>query len=341
MQKLFWVDFENAPHIPVLLPIIRSLEKEGYKAIMTARNFSFTEELVRKHNLPAVMIGRGSGSKSSISKAFQVAKRVLSLYSLIRPHRKNIIFSIAHASRSQLFTARLLGITSVSLEDYEHSNQLHNKLSTYLLIPEPIPFSAFPKNRKSVIHYPGIKENIYLGGLELPRQILTFLHTDPQKVNVLFRPEGRTTHYRSATSEALQKAILKKLKFTQQAHLLIYPRDEIQKKEIDQFLQNGSSSYSFPPITDGPDLIASVDMVVGGGGTMTRESALIGVPSYTFFSGKWGGVDNYLESQGDLVAIRSQADVDSIPVVKRSKPIRKLDNETCKFITDFLLGINE
>lgn len=341
MEKLFWVDFENAPHIPVLLPIIRSLEKEGYTAIMTARNFSFTEELVSKHNLPAVMVGRGSGSRSSISKAIQVAKRVFSLLNLIRPRRKDILFSIAHASRSQLFTARLLGITSVSLEDYEHSNQLHNKLSTYLLIPEPIPFSAFPQNRKSVIHYPGIKENIYLGGLELPRQELAFLNKDPIKVNVLFRPEGRTTHYRSATSEALQMAILKKLKYTPQAHILIYPRDKIQKNEIDLFLQNGSSSYSFPPITDGPDLIASVDMVVGGGGTMTRESALIGVPSYSFFSGKWGGVDNYLESKGDLTAIRNEDDVNRIPVQKRSEPIRKLDNQTCKFITDFLLGLHE
>lgn len=339
MKNKFWVDFENAPHIPVLLPIVRKLEEAGYEPVMTARKFSFTEELVKKYNLPAKLVGKGGGVKSSFGKAFQLARRVIQLAYLISPQRKSIAFSIAHASRSQLFTSYLLGITSVSLEDYEHSNQLHNRLSSYLLIPEPIPVESFPKNRGKVIHYPGIKENIYLEGLELPRKKPEFIQAIQNKVIVLFRPEGRTAHYRSAQSQALQQTILEKLKQNDSAHILIYPRDTVQKNEMADFLLNGKAEYSFPPVTDGPDLIASVDLIVGGGGTMTREAAVLGIPSYSFFSGKWGGVDVFLTDKGDLIRIEKADDIGKISITRRKSPVRIPDLKTTDFIVSILLGI--
>ncbi len=43
-----------------------------------------------------------------------------------------------------------------------------------------------------------------------------------------------------------------------------------------------------------------MDLVIGGGGTMTREAAVLGVPAYTYFAGKWGAVDQYLSDQHRL-----------------------------------------
>ncbi len=338
MKKEIWVDFENAPHIPVLLPVIRGLESHGFKFFMTARHFSFTVQLVEEHNLPAIIVGKGGGAKSSVAKALFLFVRVLKLLKIVWPKRNSILFALSHSSRAQLFAAWLLGLESISLEDYEHSNQLQNKLSTYLLVPESIPLSSFPKNKKGIIHYPGIKENIYLGGLSMPVKPPQFIDSDSERVYLLFRPEGRTTHYRSAISTAIQEKLLLELSNTKNLHMLVYPRDPIQQKEIESILKNGTVTYSFPPITNGIELIASVDLVIGGGGTMTREASVLGVPSYSFFAGKWGGVDRYLEEKGILFAIRTEADIHKIKVEKKKKNVQIIDNATCEFIVNFILN---
>ena len=341
MSKKFWVDFENAPHIPVLLPIIKKLQSLGYEPIMTARDFSFTQDLLERNTLPAIILGQGSKGKSSVGKALRVAQRIRLLAKVIRPLKNEIVFSIAHASRSMLLTSHLLGVTSVSLEDYEHSNQFHNSLSDYLLIPQPIPEESFPKNRGKIIHYPGIKENIYLEGMILPKFIPDFISDKKEKTIVLFRPEGRTAHYRSSTSEALQTAILERLKRERGACLLVYPRDPIQKNALAEFLKDGDAEVVFPPVVDGPNLIASVDLVVGGGGTMTREAAVLGVPSYSFFSGEWGAVDDYLIRTGSLTRIQKPEDVDLIRLVKRDTPADIPKEKTTDFIVDVLLSIGK
>ena len=341
MSKKFWVDFENAPHIPVLLPIVEKMQSLGYEPVMTARDFSFTKELVEKHHLPAMILGEGSRGKSSIGKAFRVAQRVVLLSKVIRPLKEHIAFSIAHASRSMLLTSHLLGITSVSLEDYEHSNQFHNSLSNFLLVPEPIPEDSFPRNRGKIIHYPGIKENIYLEGMILPKFIPDFILDKKEKTIVLFRPEGRTAHYRSSTSEALQIAILERLKREKNACLLVYPRDAVQRNELTEFLKDGEAEFVFPPIVDGPNLIASVDLVVGGGGTMTREAAVLGIPSYSFFSGEWGAVDDFLIRTGSLARIQNSGDIDGIRLVKRDTPANIPREKTTDFIVDVLLSIGK
>ncbi len=338
MGRTIWVDFENAPHIPVLLPIVQELQSRGYTAVMTSRKFSFTGGLIEKHGLPARMMGRGSSSASSLAKALRVAQRVVSLVRYIHPRRREITFSLAHASRSQLIAAYLMNITSVSLEDYEHSSQFHNGLSTYLLVPGPIPASSFPRNKGEIVHYPGIKEEIYLcgaGGVPLPE----ITGASRERVRVLFRPEGRTAHYRSPASQELQRAILTALASSERAHLLIYPRDDVQKGEILGLLKNGKAGFSFPPLVNAADLMASVDLVAGGGGTMTREASVLGVPSYSFFSGRWGAVDRFLEERGDLVGLRSPEDIARIRMEKKLTPLRQVSPAARDFVTGFLQGI--
>ena len=43
-------------------------------------------------------------------------------------------------------------------------------------------------------------------------------------------------------------------------------------------------------------LFCCVSGMISGGGTMTREAAVLGVPSYSFFRGREGQVDAWLES---------------------------------------------
>src|SRR5207244_1955446 len=65
-------------------------------------------------------------------------------------------------------------------------------------------------------------------------------------------------------------------------------------------------SLSYPSVivpntaVDAQSLIAAADVVVSAGGTMNREAAALGVPVYTTYGGRLGGVDEELIRQGRL-----------------------------------------
>src|SRR5207249_8785927 len=54
---------------------------------------------------------------------------------------------------------------------------------------------------------------------------------------------------------------------------------------------------------DAQSLIALADLVVSAGGTMNREAAALGVPVYTTYGGRLGGVDEQLIREGRLLPL--------------------------------------
>ena len=65
---------------------------------------------------------------------------------------------------------------------------------------------------------------------------------------------------------------------------------------------------------DAQSLIAFADLVVSAGGTMNREAAALGVPVYTTYGGRLGGVDEELIRQGRL---RPLTDPRALDLAKR------------------------
>jgi hypothetical protein len=63
-------------------------------------------------------------------------------------------------------------------------------------------------------------------------------------------------------------------------------------------------------------LLKAVDLVVSSGGTMAREAAYLGVPSYTAFQGEPGGVDRHLASLGRLTFLGSPPDLERLRLEK-------------------------
>jgi predicted glycosyltransferase len=66
---------------------------------------------------------------------------------------------------------------------------------------------------------------------------------------------------------------------------------------------------------DAQSLIALADIVVSAGGTMNREAAALGVPVYTTYGGRLGGVDEELIREGRLKPL---TDPRALELVKRS-----------------------
>jgi predicted glycosyltransferase len=62
-------------------------------------------------------------------------------------------------------------------------------------------------------------------------------------------------------------------------------------------------------VVNGPELIEAADLVVGGGGTMNREAAVLGVPVWSVFNGPVPAIDEQLAREGRLRWIRSDTQV--------------------------------
>lgn len=69
---------------------------------------------------------------------------------------------------------------------------------------------------------------------------------------------------------------------------------------------------------DAQSLIAASDLVVSAGGSMNREAVALGVPVYTTYGGRLGGVDESLIKSGRL---RPLTDARALELGKRSNTL--------------------
>jgi predicted glycosyltransferase len=335
-KPVVWIDFENAPQVWVLSPIIRHLQEKGHRVHLTARDFSCTVEICQYLGYYVEILGSSGSGRTSITKAGRVLERALRLAIYMMGVRHEVRLALSHGSRSQIIAARLLGIPSVSLDDYEFSDQSLVRFVNHLLVPFPIPKEVWGRSASKVIHYPSLKEELYLCGFR-PEDNPPDQLANTSEIKVLFRPEGRFAHYRSKRSAQLQNAILDHLADQSDVFLVLLPRDTVQAEVLVRFCRQHNIPYWLPDrVLNGPMLIWNVDVVIGGGGTMTREAAVLGVPTYSFFSGQWGAVDRHLEAQGRLVQIAEIVDIRKIVWAKRRERRLSVPDDGLRFVTHFI-----
>jgi uncharacterized protein len=89
---------------------------------------------------------------------------------------------------------------------------------------------------------------------------------------------------------------------------------------------------------DAQSLIALSDLVVSAGGTMNREAAALGVPVYTTYGGRLGGVDEQLIREGRL---RPLTDPRALELHKRERSEESRVRRDPQVMLDLLLSALE
>jgi uncharacterized protein len=85
---------------------------------------------------------------------------------------------------------------------------------------------------------------------------------------------------------------------------------------------------------DAQSLIAFSDLVVSSGGTMNREAVALGVPVYTTFGGRLGGVDEALIREGRLAPL---TDPRALELEKRDGDLPRIRRDP-RVLLDLLLA---
>ncbi|MCD4701762.1 MAG: DUF354 domain-containing protein, partial [Candidatus Aegiribacteria sp.] len=89
----------------------------------------------------------------------------------------------------------------------------------------------------------------------------------------------------------------------------------------------------------GPQLILAMDIIIGGGGTMTREAAILGIPSVSFFRGRRGAVDDKLETLKRLKLIEKPEQVEELAIqINKSAQLAMEPGDTVQAVVEAILN---
>ena len=310
-----WIDLGNSPHVPFFKALAQEFDARGHEVVWTARDYAQTVELARNAGLDAKVFGT-HGGKNVAAKAGKFAKRVMDLIRWARG--REIDLAVSHNSQEPLVAARVLGIRSVNLMDYEHhpGNHLSFRTAKRVLVPESFPQSALERfgAARKARRFAGIKEDVYLSDHQADREFeaeLESLGVTSQDVLVVVRPHAPEALYHRGVENRLLDELLDRFAANENVRIVLLPRKSYQGDELRK--RHPQPNIIIPDrALDGANLIASADLVISGGGTMNREAAALGVPAYTIFAGEPAAIDQYLIDSGRLVAIKTSEDVATI-----------------------------
>jgi hypothetical protein len=342
--KKIWIDLDNSPHVVFLKPIIEELEKRGISVIVTARDCFQVCELADLLGLSYVKIGHHSG-KNKARKLIGLFYRALQLGPIVMEKRPMI--ALSHGSRSQMILARIFHIPSVCCGDYEPAKGIPLFGPNWEIVPDVVGETAAKMNKKRVLGYPGIKEDVYVPNFKPDPNIKDELGLNENNLVITVRPPATEAHYHNPQSEELFKAVINFLGDKKNIQIILLPRNDKQTTLIKKLWPEwcANSKIIIPDhVVDGLNLIWHSDLVVSGGGTMNREAASLGVPVYSIFRGKIGAVDRYLSEKGRLILIENKDQIYSkITLTRRDKSYERKgsNNSTLQQIVSHIVNIIE
>ncbi len=295
------MDLSNSPHALLFEPVVRALCADGHTVAMTARDNAQTVELARAR-WPEVEIIGGESPRGRAAKAATLGRRIGALTKWARQHRPDV--ALSHNSYAQIVAAGLAGVRAVTAMDYEHqpANHLAFRLASKVLLPEAMRHLELARQGATPAKthfYPGLKEELYLAEFSPDPAVVDKLGIDRGHGDVLVvarTPPTRALYHGNGNS--LFIAALRAIAERGIARIVVLARHPEQREAL--------RALSLPNLTvprsaaDSRSLMHAADLVIGAGGTMTREAALLGIPTYTVFAGRAATVDASLEHRGLL-----------------------------------------
>src|SRR6202035_1527948 len=200
--------------------------------------------------------------------------------------------------------------------------QQHNigcRLARRVITPDAIPpsrLARFGATGDKLVQYPGLKEEYYLADFEPDPTILEQLALDGRRVGGVVRPPPDLSLYHRK-SNPLYPSVLAYLGHREDVQAVVLPRTPAQRQNV--------KALALPSVivteeaVDAQSLIAASDVVVSAGGSMNREGVALGVPVYTTYGGRLGGVDESLLRTGRL---RPLTDPRALELEKRTNTLQ-------------------
>ena len=277
-MKKYWIDIFNGPHVHFFQNVGEFVNDYSY----TARNYKPIPELIKHYKIKAKIVGK-HGGKSISGKLITSSNRVIELADFIIKDKFDYVLHKHSVEAARV--AWGYGIPSISYIDNElmvPQNMLVCPLSNVLIAPISIDqyiLRAFTPSHVSILQFDGVCEVANVYGLKPDESVLKLLNLNTSKPIIVIRGEPILASYHS--KESVVNVLIKKIK------------SQVPDAQIVWINRAGEICNKILPVFDARSLCFFADIVLSGGGTLTREAALIGTNAISFFE-KNLAVDRYL-----------------------------------------------
>ena len=308
-----WFDIENTPHVHFLAPLITAVRGAGIRVRVTARPQAQTIELARLVGLEVERVGSGDHRRTASKYVGVLARTAQLAVWASRQRRPTLLVS---SSRTACLAAAVLRVRSAVLLDYEHAEQRSLATSEVMWLPDLLRDVSLPSySRRIAAFYPGLKENLYLDGRRFDRTAeRSAIGVRQGQTLVVSRPPADAAHYGTPRSMQLWLATARRLLDEPTVRFVVLPRTARQTGELRTVLTALPRAEILERAVDGPAMVAAADLVVGGGGTMNREAAVVGTHVWSVFSGPRPAIDVALAREGRLTWIARESDIADAPL---------------------------
>ena len=333
-----WIDLSNSPHPLLFGPVAQELVFGGHEIVVTARDNAHTVELARERWEGVDVIG-GPSPKGRAQKALAMTRRVRDLRAWANGAAPDV--ALSHNSYAQLVAARSLRIPAVTAMDFEHqpANHVGFRMARTVLLPDALRGSGVSRqgaSRRKTRFYPGLKEEVYLGDFVPDPAVLEKIGAPREKDSIVVvarTPPSRALYH--SFENPLFVASLQAIASDERAQLVVLVRHHEQRQALEAMRL---PRCVIPHVAvESRSLMYAADLVLGAGGTMTREAALLGVPTFSLFAGATPAVDRWLERQGKLRRLKAVAEL--LPLQPREEEpadLEQLGRRSRELVANFV-----
>jgi predicted glycosyltransferase len=315
-----WFDALTPKHLRMARHVRMIAEKKGYNFLLTTRDYDEIPTFSKLLDLQPIVVGK-HGGEDPRDKLLRGAERLNELVHLLGD--KELNFVISHGSPEATRIGFGIGTPTINVNDSPHAEavaRLTVPLTTRLVSSSFIPRNAWTRfglHPKALVQYRGL-------------EVVTWLKEEKVRPKdfglkrpiVLFRPEEIKASYMVGAKQRSTYLLheLKRALRAGQFSLVVLPRYDSQRRAFREELPD---AFVLDKPEDGLSLIKGSDVFVGGGGTMTWEAALLGVPTLYAFPKKIY-IERALEGFGLLTRVgphdfisRLRSVIGELPNVKR------------------------
>ena len=254
--------------------------KKNHTVLCTSRDYQQVTQLAKIRGLKLKIIGKHGGTKRH-DKLNASLHRSKSLSLRIKQFSPDITVSFCSPEAARVSYG--LGISHICFSDSPHATavmRLVVPLVQKLLIPWIIPkkeFTKFGIDSKDIVSYRAIDAAI-IAKRKISKNNKTRSKKNVRKI-ILVRVEEEYASYSTKRRPAIPiiKEILKNFS---NEEIVVMGRYSSQVKHLEQVF--GKKIRVLNKVVDGKKLLENTDVFIGSGGTMTAESALLGIPTISY-----------------------------------------------------------
>ncbi|ARS63730.1 hypothetical protein NMSP_0097 [Candidatus Nitrosomarinus catalina] len=274
-----WIDILTPKQLLFSEPIIEKLGQK-HDILCTSREYNEVTKLAKIRHFDLIFVGKhGGGDKKSKLKAS--IERIEKLTKKINKFKPDVVISFGSPEAARISFG--LGIKHIMFCDSPHANavmRLTLPLIQKLLIPYVIPkkeFSKFGINEKNIVQYKAIDAVVTMKR-KINQNIISPFKNNNKK-NILIRVEEEEASYTSKSSKIIP-IIQKIANDYKDENIIVLGRYSQQIINLQKII--GKKIKIIKMSFDGKYLLNDTDVFIGSGGTMTAESALMGIPTISY-----------------------------------------------------------